>query len=339
MSNGRLSDVDLQQIDADYVASLAAHAKDRLIVVLADELKEARDRLNQNSQNSSRPPRSEPPWQGGATKPEGAGEECDSAAGDVEEQTEPADRNTQAEDKGEEPAEPSDREDAPKEKGKPGRRKGMQGDGRRVDLPVSGETIHHPEHCCVCALALDPCGAKAWTAVYVLDLTGGTSALPGLQLTHTKHIYTEIRCACAHVTRAQPGRCDQEDEWKVALSEWHLAGPMLVSLIVCLTQRLRCSRRLTQEFLSDWFGVYLCTSTINQCVHEAGRAVAPVEDQLAAEINEADLVHGDETTWQEAGQLLWLWVFCSSAVTLCIWWVIAPRRSLKISWAASLPAG
>jgi uncharacterized protein YciW len=46
LSNGRLSDVDLQQIDADYVASLAAHAKDRLIVVLADELKEARDRLN-----------------------------------------------------------------------------------------------------------------------------------------------------------------------------------------------------------------------------------------------------------------------------------------------------
>ena len=84
----------------------------------------------------------------------------------------------------------------------------------------------------------------------------------------------------------------------MALSEWHLAGPMLASLIVCLTQRLRCSRRLTPEFLSDWFGVYLCISTINQCVHEAGRVVAPVEDQLAAEVNEADLVHGDETTWR-----------------------------------------
>jgi transposase len=62
--------------------------------------------------------------------------------------------------------------------------------------------------------------------------------------------------------------------------------------------------------------VYLSTSTINQCVHEAGRAVAPVEDQLATEINEADLVHGDEITWQEAEQLLWLWVFCSRTVTL-----------------------
>jgi transposase len=183
-----------------------------------------------------------------------------------------------------------------------------------MDLPVSGETIHHPDHCCVCALALDPAGAKAWTAVYVLDLTDGTSALPGLQLTHTKHLYTEIRCACAHVTRADRGVAIRKTNgrWPCPSD----TGPMLASLIVCLTQRLRCSRRLTQGFLSDSFGVYLCTSTINQCVHEAGRAIAPMEDQLTAEINAADLVHGDETTWEEAGPLLWLWVFCSSTVTL-----------------------
>lgn len=318
MSNSRLSDFDLQQIDPDYAASLPTDVKERLIVALAKELREARDRLNQNSRNSSRPPRSESPWQSGATEPEDTKEEQGTGTAGAEEPSDQTDRDTESEDKGqeEEPEKHSNLKDAPEEKGKPGRRKGMKGYGRRVDLPISGEDIHHPQHCHVCGQSLDPAGSTAWTALYVLDLMHHASALVGLQMTHTKHIYTEIPCSCGHVTRAEPGRCDPEDEWKVALSEWHLAGPMLVSLIVCLTQRLRCSRRLTQEFLSDWFGVYLCTSTINQCIHEAGRAIAPVEDQLAAEINEADLLHGDETTWKEAGQLLWLWVFCSNTVTL-----------------------
>jgi hypothetical protein len=73
---------------------------------------------------------------------------------------------------------------------------------------------------------------------------------------------------------------------------------------------------LIQEFLNDGFGVYLCTRTINQCLHEAGRAVAPVEDQLAAEINPAERVFADETTWKEGAVALWLWVFCRATVTL-----------------------
>ncbi len=60
----RLSDWDLQQIDARFLRLLSWSSLRASIVMLVDDLKEARDRLNQNSRNNSRPPSSEPPWQG-----------------------------------------------------------------------------------------------------------------------------------------------------------------------------------------------------------------------------------------------------------------------------------
>jgi transposase len=35
--------------------------------------------------------------------------------------------------------------------------------------------------------------------------------------------------------------------------------------------------------------VALSTSTINQCIHEAGRAVEPIEEQLVEELQQASL--------------------------------------------------
>lgn len=100
------------------------------------------------------------------------------------------------------------------------------------------------------------------------------------------------------------------------MNERGLVGPMLVSLIVCLAQRMRLSRSHTQEFLHDWLGIALSTSTINRCVHEAGRAVEPLETELVEEIRAATLAHADETPWKEWGQLLWLWVVVTPTVCL-----------------------
>ena len=64
---------------------------------------------------------------------------------------------------------------------------------------------------------------------------------------------------------------------------------------------MRLSRRQPQEFLRDWLGVTLSTGTINRCIHEAGRAVEPLEEKLVEEIREASLLHTDETPWKEWG--------------------------------------
>ena len=107
--------------------------------------------------------------------------------------------------------------------------------------------------------------------------------------------------------------------WTVELTEWHLAGPMLVAFIASLAMRQRLSRKRIQEFLNDWLHLYLGTATINQCIHEAGRAVEPVvEEQILPAVRQAELLYADETGWKEKSNALWLWVFTCATATLFI---------------------
>jgi hypothetical protein len=185
-----------------------------------------------------------------------------------------------------------------------------------VDLPLTGEQCHYPKQCVVCGEELDGEGFVASTGLYVLDVELGEGGLLGLQVRHEKHIYGEIVCSCGHINRSEPGRCAPEAEWQVELTEWHIVGPLLTALIVCLCQRMLVSRVRIQEFLQDWLGIYLSTSTINQCIHEAGRAVAPVEEHLVEELQHAYQAHADETPWKQWGQLVWLWVMATPTVCL-----------------------
>ena len=58
----KLSDYDLRQIDEEGINNLSETAIKNLSITLLNDLKEARERLNQNSKNSSTPPSSEAPW-------------------------------------------------------------------------------------------------------------------------------------------------------------------------------------------------------------------------------------------------------------------------------------
>ena len=306
----QLSPNDVQQLDAEFIATLSCEGKTALILKLVADLIEAHDRLNQDSHNSSCPPSSELPWRRSEDNEDQEDHRAASSTNDGNEDDEAADDESDHN-----KTKPSGDDDEDKSR-KPGRAPGMPGYGRTVDLPISGRENHYPEQCVICGQALDSDKFVAWNGCYVLDLVQNSDGLAGLELTHVLHVYGDIACGCGHVNRTEPGRCEKEEGWEVALTEWRVVGPTLAALIVCLSLRMRCSRRSIQEFLLDWFGVYLSTATINRCIHEAGRAVAPLEQQLAEEIRQAELLHADETTWKEAGQLLWLWVFCSSTVTL-----------------------
>jgi hypothetical protein len=58
-----LSDHDLKQFDEERVRSLTAESLCILLVKLLADLKEARDRLNQSPESSSRSPSSRAPWE------------------------------------------------------------------------------------------------------------------------------------------------------------------------------------------------------------------------------------------------------------------------------------
>ena len=185
---------------------------------------------------------------------------------------------------------------------------------------MTEQCTHRPQVCVLCGQPLpQEAPQQLYTGRYELDITSPASGAPGLELTHTLHRYLQCQCGCGHWTRAEPGRCEEEADWTVELTEWHLVGPGLVSLICALNLRLRLSRARIREFLHDWLSVDLCTATINQCLHEAGRAVEPVvHEQIEEAVRQAQLVYADETGWIERGQPLWLWVFTCATATLFV---------------------
>lgn len=318
-----LSDFDLQQLDEQKLRALPAEQKEALLVKLLWDLKDARERLKVNAQTSSRPPRREPPWHSHDSADE-AVDAAEDKSGEREFEVDDSAASPAAEAESSEVTAPavettpaSAADQTPK---KAGRQVGAPGQSRQVSLPVSATVNHVPETCACCGQALEPTEFIARTGVYVLEIeTALAPGLRGLQVRHEKHRYGEITCHCGHINRREPGRCPTDPLWTVGLTEWHLVGPLLVRLLVCLSHRLHLSRQRTQEFLRDWLGIELSTSTINQGLHEAGRAVEPLEEQLVEELQQATLAYADETPWKEWGRVLWLWVIITP--TLCLYFI------------------
>ena len=93
---------------------------------------------------------------------------------------------------------------------------------------MTGVEVHRAQVCAACGKELGAeAGFEGRTGLYVLDIEMGN---PGLQVSYIKHIYGDTPCRCGHVSRTEPGRCETEEGWEVELTEWHLAGPLLVSL-------------------------------------------------------------------------------------------------------------
>jgi len=319
----KLSQHDLAQLDDAYVGSLSDTERHKLCCRLRDDLMEAYDRLNRNSSNSSCPPSSQPPWFSPSDKAKG-----ETKAKQTDEALELLKDNSKdklTDDDHSEPEEPADSEKSTdkksdnKGKRKPGKQKGAQGYGRTQQLPVTGTVIHRASLCSGCSRDFDedtPFVARF--GHYTLDIEKKSEPCVGLQVTYTKHLYGDTECQCGHITRTKPYRCPKDSDWNVELTEWHLVGPNLMALICCLDKRFRMSRRRIKEFLDEWLGIELAIGTINQCIHEMGRALAPLEAQLIEEASQSGFLHADETSWKEKGRPAWLWVLSSITLTVYV---------------------
>lgn len=290
-------DHDLRQINQSYIESLDAETAKKLASKLLEDLKEARERMNQNPNNSSRPPSSTEPWIIAEIEDE---EKTENEKGSDTADDESSSGSTESK-------ENQDKKSA--EPGKPGKQKGAEGKGRMQRLEITGTVIHFAEVCSVCDRELSEADFTARTGHYVIDIDMGEEEQPGIRVTNTKHIYGDTVCPCGHVMHSAPNRCGKEEDWDVELSEWHLVGPTLMSLICCLALRMRLSRRRIGEFLHDWLRLRLSTGTIDQCIHEAGRACEPLEEPLLENLRSACLLYADETSWKEKGHPYWMWAF------------------------------
>ena len=167
-----LSDHSLRQIDDVYVQSLDVDALRGLSLRLLADLKEARDRLNQGPENSSRPPSSRAPWErkGGARDAD-ADAEADAIAADGDREPEPAETKA-AEAKAAEA----------KAARKPGKQPGAPGIGRTQVFEAHEEQTHYPDRCAGCGRSLERAEAVAYTGFQAVDLHWGDPAQPGLTL-------------------------------------------------------------------------------------------------------------------------------------------------------------
>jgi hypothetical protein len=121
-------------------------------------------------------------------------------------------------------------------------------------------------------------------------------------------------------------------------------------MLVYMAYNLRVTRRLIQQSLDDFFGLQLCTGSINKSLRESARALAPVEEQIVQDLvktsglsahdgvetdadagvenavdsptrtedrpDQKNILFVDETSHPEAGDRLWMWVFTTATTAL-----------------------
>lgn len=300
-------------MDEDWLSQLTPDQLRAVSGRLLSELKQAKDKLNQHSGNSSRPPSSAAPWAFDPRREKNPSMQVDAAAtGTQLEPRKPEPELASSPSKtlteggattpATSPSKPASR--------KPGKQRGAKGHGRMQKLAVTDVENHFPPACAICGSPFSIEEANAYTGWDEVDIIEKVAGQIGLHLRVTRHLLHSRSCYCGHTTRAEHFKAEDDPLWEnVELGQWRLIGPRLAATIVFLAMRMRLSRARIAEFFHELFGLQLSTGVIDETVREAGRCVAPLEDALVKDIEEAALLHVDETSWPEAGTLLWLWVF------------------------------
>jgi transposase len=311
----KLDKNDLAQMNEDYFKSLE---KERLVEVAKNLHQLATDlweKQQQNSENSSQPPSKDNPYTSEPTTEESAiNSEWETGAAETE--------HKQID-------ESSGKPHPKKSKRKPGKQPGGQGFGRSQPLKAEVIIPHYPDLCSACNHELKESDSQRYMGYYVLELE---PELFGLRIITSLHHYYRTTCSCGHCTHAKPGTgyisVVEGRSQDLQLTEYVLVGAFLATFIASLSVRYRMSRTKIQEFLKDWTNTELSIGTIDRCIRETGIACVPVVEELIEQLQQADILHLDETHWYEQGKLYWLWVAVTNKTAV---FHIGSRRQEELS--------
>lgn len=322
----QLTKDDLSQMNWDYFQSLQRERLVEVTMNLHELAVEQYERLKQDSHNSSRPPSSNNPYQKEPTtskilRTTILGEDKNNVP--VEEfsassiESPPSDESKLERNQVDKHSE-TDQQETQTPKKSAGKQPGAPGQWRSAPL-VSEETIpHFPETCAACnkKLTLDS-ALKPYMGFYTLELEKQES---GFRIRCNLHHYYENICSCGHQTKECPGEgyisTIEGRKRDLKIQEYTLVSPLLTTFIASLSVRHRMSRAKIHEFLLDWVNTPLSIGTIDRCIREAGLACNPVVEDLIEQLQDAEIIHLDETPWYEKGVFRYLWIAISATIAV-----------------------
>jgi transposase len=171
----------------------------------------------------------------------------------------------------------------------------------RALLPT--EQITHAENCLP-----GPCPA-----------CGGEVKISGLR---TRHQVIELPPIAPVVTEyrlfagtCQACGCQCEANLPPGVSA-RVTGPRLLATIGALTGGYRLSKRQAQGLLADLFGIELSLGAISEGEAEIGDALVGIAAEAHAHVQQAEVVHADETGHKQCGARHWLWLVATQCVAM-----------------------
>jgi transposase len=110
---------------------------------------------------------------------------------------------------------------------------------------------------------------------------------------------------------------------------WTVAGPRLSALAALLSGQYHLPRRATEELLGDVLNIELSLGAISHLEARVSAVLAAPVAEARAYAQAQRVVHADETGFKEGPKKkAWLWVLCSSLVTV---FRIQPKRSQEMA--------
>jgi transposase len=120
---------------------------------------------------------------------------------------------------------------------------------------------------------------------------------------------------CRHCRRRIQARHPLQTSTAVGAAGVHL-GPRVLALGAELQKRTGMPYGKLARILHLTFALSITPSGLTLALRRVAAALAPTYDALVESVPQAPVVVADETGWQVAGRLHWLWVFVTAQVTV-----------------------
>jgi transposase len=107
-------------------------------------------------------------------------------------------------------------------------------------------------------------------------------------------------------------------------------GPSLQATLATLAGAYRLSQRQIQRLTGDLFGLSISTGMISESERQSAAALEAPDNELAAAVHTAPVVHADETSWREGRGKAWLWATVAGLIPV---FTIARKRNARAAQA------